>query len=96
MRTAGADNRDESKNILILSQTGAQIVPYSWSNLRDAPGYLALVNLSLDTPQQPREAIGRTYICLKTPNSENISSTILIFTALAMSEITLEKELPRW
>ena len=96
VRTAWADNRDESKNILIISQTGAQIVPYSWDNLRDAPGYLALVSLSLDTPQQPRESIGRTYICLKTPTTDNTSTTLITFTALAMSEIILEKELPRW
>ena len=55
-----------------------------------------MVNFSLDQSHYRDEAIGRTYICLASPNSANESSTLLIFTALAMSEMTLERELPRW
>jgi hypothetical protein len=96
VRTAGADNRDESKNILIVSSGSARIVPYSWENLRDAPGYFAMVSFAIDQPHHRDEAIGRTYICLKNPNAQNESSTLLIFTALAMSETNIEKEFPRW
>jgi hypothetical protein len=96
VRTAGADNRDESKNILIISATWAKIAPYSWENLRDAPGYFAMVSFSLDESHHRDEAIGRTYICLKNPNAQNESSTLLIFTALAMSETAIEREFPRW
>lgn len=96
VRTAWADNRDESKNILIISASGARIVPYSWENLRDAEGYFAMVNFSLSESHHREEQIGRTYICLKNPDRDNRSSTILIFTALAMSEIDIEKEFPRW
>jgi hypothetical protein len=96
VRTAWADNRDESKNILIISATGARIAPYSWENLRDAEGYFAMVNFSMSERHHPEEQIGRTYICLKNPDRDNRSSTILIFTALAMSESDLEKEFPRW
>lgn len=96
VRTAGADNRDEPKNILIVEDKVARIVPYSWEALRDAPGYFAMVNLTLDKSHHRDELIGRTYICLKTPTADNTSNTLLIFTALSMSETTLEWELPRW
>lgn len=96
VRTAWADNRNESKNILILQDNIAKIVPYSWENLRDAPWYFALVNLTLEKPHYPNEAIGRTYICLKNPNSNNESSTLLIFTATAITEPVIESELIRW
>ena len=96
VRTAGADNRNESKNILVVEDNQARIIPYSWEALRDAPGYLAMVNLTLDKSHHRDESIGRTYICLKTPSPDNTSNTLLIFTALAMSETTLERELPRW
>lgn len=96
VRTAWADNRDESKNILIIDSTGASLLPYSWENLRDASGSLALVNLTLDESHHRTESIGRTYICLQNMNSQNQSSTLLIFTALAMSETDIEKEFPRW
>jgi hypothetical protein len=90
VRTAGADNRNEPKNILIVEDEIARIVPYSWEALRDAPGYFAMVNLTLDKSHYRDELIGRTYICLKTPTTDNTSNTLLIFTALSMSETTLE------
>lgn len=96
VRTAGSDNRNEDKNILILDTGMAKIVPYSWENLRDAPGYIAMVNLSLKKSHYKNEDIGRTYICLKNPNSKNESSSLLIFTAVAMSESVIENELIRW
>ena len=96
VRTAGADNRDESKNILIIWSTGATLLPYSWNNLRDASGSLALVSLTLDEKKYRDETIGRTYICLQNMNSQNQSSKIAIFTALSMSETDIEKEFPRW
>lgn len=96
VRTAGSDNRNEPKNILILEEGRARIVPYSWENLRDAPGYMAIVNLSLAKSHYKNENIGRTYICLKNPNSSNESSDLLIFTAVAIDEPTIENELIRW
>ena len=96
VRTAGADNRNESKNILIIENKKAKIIPYSWENLRDAPGYFAMVNLSLGTSHYRDESIGRTYICLKNPNTQNESSTILIFTAISITEPVIENELIRW
>ena len=96
VRTAWADNRDESKNILILEKNIARIVPYSWVNLRDAPWYLALVNLTLGKSHYPNEPIGRTYICLKDPDSKNQSSRLMIFTATSITEATIESELIRW
>lgn len=96
VRTAGADNRDEPKNILVLENSVASIIPYSWEALRDAPWYFAMVSFTLDKSHHRDESIWRTYICLKTPTATNTSNTILIFTALAMSETTLEWELPRW
>ena len=96
VRTAWADNRDESKNILIISTGSAQIVPYSWQNLKDADGYFAMVNLSLSESHYKNESLGRTYICLKNPDQNNMSSKILIFTAVSMTESIIEKELIRW
>lgn len=96
VRTAWADNRNESKNILILEKNMAKIIPYSWENLRDAPWYFALVNLTLEKPQYPNEKIGRTYICLKNPDINNQSSQLMIFTATAMTESLIESELIRW
>jgi hypothetical protein len=49
-----------------------------------------MVSFAINQSHHRDEAIGRTYICLKNPNAQNESSTLLIFTALAMSEITLE------
>lgn len=96
VRTAGADNRDESKNILVLEKNIAKIIPYSWENLRDAPGYFAMVNLTLGTWHYRDESIGRTYICLKNPNIENESKVLLVFTASSMTEPALESEIRRW
>ncbi len=96
IQTAGADNRNESKNILILEKNKAKIIPYSWENFRDAPGYFAMVNLSLETSYYRDDYIGRTYICLKNPNTDNESSTVLVFTAVSISEPRIEKELFRW
>ncbi len=96
VRTAGADNRNETKNIFVLDIKSAKIIPYSWENLRDASGYMAMVNLSLDTTHYKDESIGRTYICLKNPNTKNESSKVLIFTAVSMLESAIENELIRW
>ena len=96
VRTAWADNRNESKNILIFSKTWAQIIPYSWENLNNANGYFAMVNLTLSHSNLPDEYIGRTYICLKNPNSSNSSTEVLVFTAKSATEALVEKELIRW
>lgn len=96
VRTAWADNRDESKNILVIDTSIAKIVPYSWENLRDAPWNIAMVNLSLNQWHYKDENIGRTYICLKNPNTQNESSIVLVFTATAMTESVLETEIIRW
>ena len=96
VRTAWADNRDESKNILVINKWWAQILPYSWDNLRDAEWYLAMVNLSLTKPKFSNESIWRTYICLKNPDSLNKSPYVLVFIAKAITEVIIEKELLRW
>ncbi len=96
IRTAWADNRDENKNILIFDKNIAKIIPYSWENLRDSPGYFAMVNLSFGEWHYANESIGRTYICLKNPNIENESSEVLVFTATTMTEWALEKEILRF
>jgi hypothetical protein len=55
-----------------------------------------MVNLTFSEEHHRTESIGRTYICLQNMNPQNQSSRLLIFTALAMSEIDIEKEFPRW
>jgi hypothetical protein len=96
VRTSGADNRSESKNILVIEKNIAKIIPYSWENLRDAPGYFAMVNLALGEWHYKNEPIGRTYVCLRNPSSQNESSILLVFTASAMTEPELEREILRW
>lgn len=96
VRTAWADIRNQEKNILIIGSTGARLDPYSWDNLSNADGYFAMVNFTIDERHHSASAIGRTYICLQNMNTDNESSTLLIFTALTMSETDIEKEFPRW
>ncbi len=91
VRTAWADNRNESKKIIIFGSWYAQILPYSWEHLRDASGDFALVSLSLDTPNFPLEDIGRTYICLQNPDYQNISDRILVFFTRSLSEYSAER-----
>ncbi len=91
VHTAWADNRSESKKIITFGSWYAQILNYSWENLRDTSGNFAFVSLSLDTPHFPLEDIGRTYICLKNPNSENISDKVLIFFTRSLSEYSAER-----
>lgn len=96
IRTVGADNGNKRKNILLIREHIAEIQPYtSWENLRDANADFAMVNLSLLQPHYRNSNIGRTYICLKNPNHENQSSTLLIFTAQSMNERNMENELLR-
>lgn len=91
VRTAGADNRDENKKIITFGTWYAQILSYSWENLRDSAGDFSFVSLSLDTPHFPHEDIGRTYICLKNPNLQNISDQILVFFTRSLSEYSAER-----
>jgi len=95
IRSAGADNGTSKKNILIVGEKSAQIVPYSWENLRDADGDFAIVNLTLDTNHYADSNIGRTYICIKNPDAQNRGDTLLIFTALSMNERNMRNEIIR-
>ncbi len=95
IRSAGADNGKIAKNILIIGEKDAQVVPYSWENLRDTYGANAIVTLSMDAPNYSNVNIGRTYICLKDPDAENKSSTLLVFTAEAMNERNMESIMTR-
>lgn len=96
IKTAGADNRNEKKNILTFSGNTAQIIPYSWENLRDAKGYLSFVNFSTEQKHYPNEEIGRTYICLAHPDANNSSSEIIILVAKSINEAFAERELIRF
>ncbi len=91
VRTAWADNRNESKKVITFGSWYAQILPYSWENLVEARGDFAFISLSLDTPNFPLEDIGRTYICLKNPNDQNISNQILVFFTRSLSEYSAER-----
>lgn len=93
IRSAGADNRKEKKNILHINNHIAEIIPYSWKSLNNTQWDFAIVNLTLDNPKYKNEQIGRTYICLPYPNKENQSSTLLIFIAQTMTEPRIEKEI---
>lgn len=93
IRTVGADNGRARKNILIIDDTGAQIIPYtSWLDINNARGNMVMVNLSANAPHYPNSYIGRTTLCLANPDEENRSSRLIIFTAVAMDEVTLERE----
>ncbi len=94
IRSAGADNRSSAKNILRINGQTAEIVPYSWKNLRDS-GDFAMVNLTMANKSYSQENIGRAYMCLKNPNNQNQSSTLLVFTATDMTEIEIEREILR-
>ncbi|MBP6981441.1 hypothetical protein KBB25_01550 [Candidatus Gracilibacteria bacterium] len=96
VKTAGADNRNEKKNILTFSGDIAQIIPYSWENLRDTKGYLSFVNFSVEQKHHRYEEIGRTYICLAHPDRSNRSSELIIMVAKSINEIFAEKELLRF
>lgn len=96
IKTAGADNGDTQKNILSIWDSSAQILPYSWENLRDATGNLVLVSFSTRQKHHRDEEIGRTYICLAHPDTHNSSSELIILVAQSMSEVFAEKELIRW
>lgn len=67
IRSAGADNGREKKNIIHIEKNFAEILPYSWENLKNTTGDFAIVNLSLENSRHRKEAIGRTYMCLKNP-----------------------------
>jgi hypothetical protein len=94
--TAGADNRDEAKNIFTIKDWKAQILPYSWENLQKQTGDFAMVNLSLNQPHYHDEIIGRTYICIPHVNIGETGGNILIFTALAEDEVHTESLLTDW
>lgn len=86
IRTAGADDRGESKNILHIASDFAEILPYSWKNLVATTGSFAMGNLSTRVPKYKDENIGRTYICTPDVDAKNRSSRVLVFVARAMSE----------
>ena len=96
MRSAGADNRNFSKNILRINGDKAEIVPHSWKNFENFPGHFAMANLTINNKRYANESIGRTYMCLKNPDKNNSSSTILSFVATDMTEADAEKELLKW
>ena len=93
VRTAGADNRSSSKNILRVNGQIAEIVPYSWENLNSSTGNFAMVNFTMNNKSYTDRAIGRTYMCLKNPDANNRSSKILTFVATDMTEIEIEREI---
>lgn len=93
IRTAGADDRGESKNILRIADDYAEIVPYSWKNLEATTGSFAMGNFTTKTPKYKNESIGRTYICTPNVDKNNHSSRILVFTAQAITEGLLENEI---
>lgn len=95
VRTAGADNRNERKNILHVTGGIAEVLPYSWKNLEKTNGNFAMVNLTTEQNHYKNELIGRTYMCLKNPDKFNRSSTILVFIAQAMNKTLIEKEILR-
>lgn len=86
IRTAGADDRGESKNILRITDSYAEILPYSWKNLENTTGSFAIGNLTTKVSKYKNENIGRTYICTPNVNSRGQSEKILVFTAQAISE----------
>jgi hypothetical protein len=94
--TAGADNRNEAKNIFTIKDGKAQILPYSWENFHKNTGDFAMVNLSLNEPHFHDEIIGRTYICIPHVHSGEAGKNILIFTALAENEVQIESLLTDW
>lgn len=94
IRSAGADNGREKKNILIINKDYAEVLPYSWENLRDSKGDFALVNLAMSESHYPKEYLGRTYTCLKDP-VEDRSSKLLIFIAEAIQEKPIQEEMIR-
>ncbi len=96
IKTAGADNGTTKKNIISIGDTSAQILPYSWENLRDATGKLVLVSFSTEQYHYHQEEIGRTYICLANPDNRNTSSTLIVLVAQSMNEVFAENELIRF
>ncbi len=84
--TAGADNRDEAKNILAFSGNSARILPYSWGNLKSTPADFAIVSLTLDESHYPNASVGRTYLCTEKPDASGMSHTILAFVFLHATE----------
>jgi hypothetical protein len=94
--TAGADNRDEAKNIFTLKNGMAQILPYSWDNFQNQTGDFAMVNLSLSQKHYHDEIIGRTYICIPHVENNTPGKEVLIFTALAAHEWSVEARLIDW
>lgn len=96
IKTAGADNGTTKKNILSIGDTSAQVLPYSWENLRDASGKLVIVSFSTEQYHYHQEEIGRTYICLANPDNQNTSSTLIVLVAQSMNEVFAERELIRF
>lgn len=54
------------------------------------------MSLSAKESKHRDEAIGRSYICLKNRDPNGESQTLIIFTAIAITETDIEKEFPRW
>lgn len=85
--TAGADNRDEQKNIFSYSSaSGARIIPYTWSALQSETSNFALVNLSIHEAHESDAYIGRTYLCILAPRWDGYSDTIMTFVFQAATE----------
>lgn len=93
IRTAGADDRGESKNILHITNSYAEILPYSWKNLENATGNFAIGSLTTKASKYKNENIGRTYVCTPNVNSRGQSDKILVFTAKSISEGLIENEI---
>jgi hypothetical protein len=85
--TAGADNRDEQKNIFSYSSaSGARIAPYTWTALQSETSDFALVNLSMQEAHESDAYIGRTYLCVLAPRWDGYSDTIMTFVFQAATE----------
>jgi hypothetical protein len=91
VRTVWADNRDEEKNIIVFASWYAQILPYSWENLKNAKWDMAIVGLATWTKKQYHSSLWRTYLCLRNPDKTNTSSELLIFLALGTSEYAAQR-----
>lgn len=93
IRTAGADNGTKAKNILHIGNGFSEVLPYSWANLEATTGSFAIGNLSTASRHYATSSIGRTYMCVANPDSNNRSSKLLVAVAESMTEGMLENEI---
>ena len=95
--TAGADNRNEKKNIFSYSSaSGVRILPYSWENFRNEKSDFSLVNLTLDQPHHPDELIGRTYLCIHDPDRVWYGRTLIILSFQSATEPWATEVIRSW